>query len=137
MEAPDAFIQAITRIIQDKQNNPLVAQIISPDVNDNPPPSGRPASSSGGHGRPGAVTTPPCTATCAFPTNASGQRDGCHSPKTGTRAIGTHAVGVTGQYEVLMFGQYTRDPEKVVNIQITLLVYLGRPIFARLLFLTF
>ena len=28
----------------------------------------------------------------------------------------THVVGVTGQHEVLMFGQYTRDPEKVVSI---------------------
>ena len=30
----------------------------------------------------------------------------------------THVVGVTGQHEVLMFGQYTRDPEKVVSIYI-------------------
>ena len=59
VEAPDAFIQAITRIIQDKQNHPVIAQMISPEVNDDPPPSERAASSSGGHGRRGAVTRPP------------------------------------------------------------------------------
>ena len=59
VEAPDAFIQAITRIIQDKQNHPVIAQMISPEVNDDPPPSERAASSSGGHGRRGAVTCPP------------------------------------------------------------------------------
>ena len=48
VEAPDAFIQAITRIIQDKQNHPVIAQMISPEVNDDPPPSERAASSSGG-----------------------------------------------------------------------------------------
>ena len=41
---------------------------------------------------------------------------GCHSPKTGTRATVTHVIGVTGQHEVLMVGQYTRDPAKVVSI---------------------
>ena len=59
VEDPDAFIQAITRIIQDKQNYPVIAQMISPEVNDDPPPSERAASSSGGHGRRGAVTRPP------------------------------------------------------------------------------
>ena len=59
VEAPDAFIQAITRIIQDKQNHPVIAQMISPEINDDPPPSERAASSSGGHGRRGAVTRPP------------------------------------------------------------------------------
>ena len=58
VEAPDAFIQAITKIIQDKQNHPVIAQMISPEVNDDPPPSERAASSSGGHGRRGAVTRP-------------------------------------------------------------------------------
>ena len=28
----------------------------------------------------------------------------------------TDAIGVTGQHEVLMVGQYTRDPAKVVSI---------------------
>ena len=36
-----------------------------------------------------------------------------------------------------MFGQYTRDPEKVVNIQITLLVYLGGPFLRACFFLRF
>ena len=39
VEAPNAFIQAITRIMQDKQNDPVIAQMISPEVNDDPPPS--------------------------------------------------------------------------------------------------
>ena len=30
VEAPDAFIQAITRIMQDKQNHPVIAQMIRP-----------------------------------------------------------------------------------------------------------
>ena len=34
VEAPDAFIQAITRIMQDKQNHPVTAQMIRPRLND-------------------------------------------------------------------------------------------------------
>ena len=49
VEAPNAFIQAITRILQDKQNHPVIAQMINPDVNDDPAPSERAAISSGGH----------------------------------------------------------------------------------------
>ena len=30
VEAPNAFIQAITRIMQDKQNHPVIAQMINP-----------------------------------------------------------------------------------------------------------
>ena len=37
--APDAFIQAITRIMQDKQNHPVAAQMIRPGVSDDPPPT--------------------------------------------------------------------------------------------------
>jgi len=59
VEAPDAFIQAITRIMQDKQNHPVIAQMIRPVVNDDPPPSESAASSSGGHSRRGAVARPP------------------------------------------------------------------------------
>ena len=59
VEAPNAFIQAITRIMQDKQNDPVIAQMISPEVNDDPPPSERAASSSGGHGHQHTVTRPP------------------------------------------------------------------------------
>ena len=49
VEAPDAFIQAITRIMQDKQNHPVIAQMIRPGVSDDPPPTERTASSSGGY----------------------------------------------------------------------------------------
>ena len=59
VEAPNAFIQAITRIMQDKQNDPVIAQMISPEVNDDPPLSERAAGSSGGHSRRGVVTRPP------------------------------------------------------------------------------
>ena len=58
VEAPDAFIQAITRIMQDKQNHPVIAQMIRPGVNDDLPPSESAASSSGGHSRRGAVARP-------------------------------------------------------------------------------
>ena len=37
VEAPDAFIQAITRIMQDKQNHPVIAQMIRPGVSDDLP----------------------------------------------------------------------------------------------------
>ena len=58
VEAPNAFVQAITRIMQDKQNHPVIAQMINPEVNDDLAPSERAASSSGGHSRRGAVTRP-------------------------------------------------------------------------------
>ena len=35
--------------------------------------------------------------------------------KTGTTPTLTHAIGVTGQHEVLMVGLYTCDPAKVVS----------------------
>jgi len=38
VEASDAFIQAITRIMQDKQNHPVIAQMIRSGVNDDLPP---------------------------------------------------------------------------------------------------
>ena len=56
MEAPDAFIQAITRIMQDKQNHPVIAQMIRPGVSDDPPPTERAASSSGGYSAEGTAT---------------------------------------------------------------------------------
>ena len=66
VEAPNAFIQAITRIMQDKQNHPIIAQMINPEVNDDPAPSERTASSSGGHSRRGAVTRPPAQPNTQF-----------------------------------------------------------------------
>ena len=47
VEAPNAFIQAITRIMQDKRNHPVIAQMITPEVEEDPTPSERAASSSG------------------------------------------------------------------------------------------
>ena len=38
VEAPNAFIQAITRIMQDKQKHPVIAQMINPEVNDDAAP---------------------------------------------------------------------------------------------------
>ena len=98
VEAPDAFIQAITRIMQDKQNHPVIAQMIRPGINDDLPPSESAASSSGGRSH-----RVPCTATYALPISASGQREVLTVPptKTGTRAILTNAIGVPGQHEVL------------------------------------
>ena len=40
VEAPNAFVQAITRIMQDKQNHAVIAQMINPEVNDDLAPSG-------------------------------------------------------------------------------------------------
>ena len=59
VEAPDAFIQAVTRIMQDKQNHPVIAQMIRPGVSDDPPPTERAASSSGGYSHRGAGARTP------------------------------------------------------------------------------
>ena len=59
VEAPDAFIQAITRIMQDKQNHPVIAQMIRPGVSDDPPPAESTASSSGGYSHRVAVARSP------------------------------------------------------------------------------
>ena len=66
VEAPNAFIQAITRIMQDKQNHPVIAQMINPEADDDPTPLERAASSSGGHSRRGAVTRPPAQTNTQF-----------------------------------------------------------------------
>ena len=58
VEAPDAFIQAITRIMQDKQNHPVIARMIRPGVSDDPPTE-RTASSSGGYSHRVAVARTP------------------------------------------------------------------------------
>ena len=55
VEAPDAFIQAITRIMQDKQNHPVIAQMIRPGVT----PSESAASSPGGRSHRVAVAHSP------------------------------------------------------------------------------
>ena len=55
VEAPNAFIQAITRIMQDKQNHPVIAQMIRPGASGDPPPAESTASSSGGYSHRVAV----------------------------------------------------------------------------------
>ena len=57
VEASDAFIQAITKIMQDKQNHRVIAQMIRPGVSDDPPEST--ASSSGGYSHRVAVARTP------------------------------------------------------------------------------
>ena len=59
VEAPDAFIQAITRIMQDKQNHPVIAQMIRPGASDDLPPAESTASSSGGYSHRVAVARSP------------------------------------------------------------------------------
>ena len=59
VEAPDAFIQAITRIMQDKQNHPVIAQMIRSGVSDDPPATESTASSSGGYSHRVAVARTP------------------------------------------------------------------------------
>ena len=54
-----AFIQAITRIMQDKQNHPVIAQMIRPGVSDDPPPAESTASSSGGYSHRVAIARSP------------------------------------------------------------------------------
>ena len=66
VEAPNAFIQAVTKIMQDKQNHPVIAQMINPEVNDDPAPSETAASSSGGHSRQSTVTRPPAQPNTQF-----------------------------------------------------------------------
>ena len=70
VEAPDAFIQAITRIMQDKQNHPVIAQMIRPGVSDDPPPAESTASSSGGYSH--RRSTHPSAAANSLPISATG-----------------------------------------------------------------
>ena len=39
VQDPDAFMRAITKIMQDKHSHPVIAQMIHPDVRDDLPPS--------------------------------------------------------------------------------------------------
>ena len=113
--APNAFIQAIIRIMQDKQNHPVIAQMINPEVNDDPAPSERAASSSGGHSRRSAVTRP-CATKFTIPINARRQREVLTVVTHQTPATTVpHIIGATGQHEVLMVGLYTCDSAKVVS----------------------
>ena len=115
VEAPNAFIQAITKIMQDKQNHPVIAQMINPEVNDDAAPSERAVSSSGGHSRRGAVTCPLRSQIHNSNKCRRARRGphGCHASNTGNRVTVSHTIGVTGQHGVLMVGLYTCDPAKV------------------------
>ena len=137
LEASNAFIQAITRIMQDKHNHPVIAQMINPFLinsfvsskdralerdrpnqrkncaNDQvrgkrwPSTPERAASSSGGHSRRGAVTR--LLDKYTIPTNASGQRKVLTvvAHQTPVTESQCPTIGVTGQHEVLMVGYYT------------------------------
>ena len=59
VEASNVFIQAITRIMQDKRNHPVIAQMITPEAEEDPTPSERAASSSGPQ-PPRRSNTPHC-----------------------------------------------------------------------------
>ena len=59
VEAPDAFIQAITRIMQDKKNHPVIAQMIQPDASDDLAPAEGTASSSRSYSHRAAKARPP------------------------------------------------------------------------------
>ena len=59
VEPPDAFIQAITRIMQDKKNHPVIAQMIQPDASDDLPPAESTASSSRGYSHRAAKARSP------------------------------------------------------------------------------
>ena len=59
VDASDAFIQALTRIIQDKKNHPVIAQMIQPDTGDDIAPAEGAASSSRSYSHRAAKARPP------------------------------------------------------------------------------
>ena len=59
VDAPDAFIQAITRIMQDKKNHPVIAQMIQRDTSDDLAPAEGTASSSRSYSHRAAKARPP------------------------------------------------------------------------------
>ena len=70
VEAPNAFMQAIESCKTNRTTQSL--RMINPEANDDPAPSERAASSSGGHSRRGAVTRPPAQPNTQF---HGGQRE--------------------------------------------------------------
>ena len=46
VDDPEAFVKEIARIIRDKHSHPVISQMMNPDVRDDLPPLGGPASSS-------------------------------------------------------------------------------------------
>ena len=65
--APDAFTQAITT--QDKQNHPVIAQMIRPGISDDPPPHGE-DSHPPEDTAPRRLSTHPSTAANSLPISA-------------------------------------------------------------------
>ena len=59
VNTPDAFIQALTTIIQDKKNHPVIAQMIQPDTSDDVAPAEATASSSRSYSQRAAKSRPP------------------------------------------------------------------------------
>ena len=59
VNTPDAFIQALTTIIQDKKNHPVIAQMIQPDTSDDVAPAEAAASSSRSYSQRAAKSRPP------------------------------------------------------------------------------
>ena len=54
LDDPAAFTREMTRILLEKQNHPLIAQMIKPAGSGDPPPSNGAASSTGSHEHPRA-----------------------------------------------------------------------------------
>ena len=59
VNTPDAFLQALTTIIQDKKNHPVIAQMIQPDTGDDAAPAEATASSSRSYTQRAAKARPP------------------------------------------------------------------------------
>ena len=59
VNTPDAFIQALATIIQDKKNYPVIAQMIQPDTSDDVAPVEATASSSRSYNQRAAKSRPP------------------------------------------------------------------------------
>ena len=59
VNTPDAFIQALTTIIQDKKNHPVIAQMIQLDTSDDVAPAEATASSSRSYSQRAAKSRPP------------------------------------------------------------------------------
>ena len=60
VNTPDAFIQALTTIIQkNKKNHPVIAQMIQPDTSDDVAPAEATASSSRSYSQRAAKSRPP------------------------------------------------------------------------------
>ena len=118
VEAPNAFIQAVTKIMQDKQNHPVIAQMINSEVNDDPVPSETAASSSGGHSRQSTVTRPLRNQIHNSNKCQRTSPHGCHALNADNRANRVTVpctIGATSQHKVLMFGQCTLGPVKVAS----------------------